>query len=112
MMTKTIETLAALLHSLNPRLLRYPPPAIEVTGHDICYLGPNGEDDLDQVIFCRDLQDDQRPTIGSWYVVGYHSNFVFRMIQSVYTFRMKGTHPPFGPWFVLFLYLLHGAHPT
>jgi len=68
MMTKTIETLAALLHSLNPRLLRYPPPAIEVTGHDICYLGPNGEDDLDQVIFCRDLQDDQRPTIGSWYL--------------------------------------------
>lgn len=64
----TIETLATLLYSLNPRLLPNPPPAEEVSGHDICYLGPNGEDDLDHVIFCRDLQDGQRSIVGSWYL--------------------------------------------
>jgi len=63
-----IQTLARLLHSLNPRLLQSPPPEVETTGNDICYLGPNGEDDSDKVIFCRDLQEGMRSWVGSWYL--------------------------------------------
>jgi len=42
------------------------PPFEEVTGSDICFLGPHGETDENLVIFCRDFS--MRSLVGSWYL--------------------------------------------
>lgn len=54
--------------SLNPMLVSVPPPAVEVTGKDVCYLGPNGEESADNVTYCEDLFEGQRAMVGSWYL--------------------------------------------
>ncbi|CAJ1947601.1 unnamed protein product [Cylindrotheca closterium] len=54
------------VQSLNPSLLKHNPPFEEVTGSDICFLGPNGETDESLVIFCRDFT--MRSLVGSWYL--------------------------------------------
>eukprot|EP00526_Cylindrotheca_closterium_P016992 CAMPEP_0113633934 /NCGR_PEP_ID=MMETSP0017_2-20120614/17664_1 /TAXON_ID=2856 /ORGANISM="Cylindrotheca closterium" /LENGTH=317 /DNA_ID=CAMNT_0000544601 /DNA_START=101 /DNA_END=1054 /DNA_ORIENTATION=+ /assembly_acc=CAM_ASM_000147 len=54
------------VHSLNPSLMEDTPPFEEVTGSDICFLGPNGENDESLVVFCRDFT--MRSLVGSWYL--------------------------------------------
>ena len=54
--------------SINLSLLSAPPPNTELSGHDVCYLGPNGEDDFRHVTYCKDLPDGQRAMVGSWYI--------------------------------------------
>lgn len=54
------------VHSLNPSLMEDTPPFKEVTGSDVCFLGPNGESDDKLVIFCRDFT--MRSLVGSWYL--------------------------------------------
>ena len=68
-----MEALAKQLQSLGagPRLLALPPSVEEINDDDICYLGPNGENDLDKVIFCRQLPAEMRYTVGSWYVYSF-----------------------------------------
>ncbi|KAL3807004.1 hypothetical protein ACHAXA_010480 [Cyclostephanos tholiformis] len=56
------------VRSINPSLLDLPPPAIERSGHDVCYLGPNGEDSHDRVVYCRDLMEGHRAMVGSYYI--------------------------------------------
>jgi len=57
-----------LVRSINPTLLDSPPPSIEKSGQDVCYLGPNGEDSHDLVVYCRDLMEGHRAMVGSWYI--------------------------------------------
>ncbi|KAK1744163.1 hypothetical protein QTG54_004696 [Skeletonema marinoi] len=49
-----------LVKSINSSLLASPPPSTEQTGNDVCYLGPNGEDGIDHVVYCKDLPDGLR----------------------------------------------------
>ena len=53
---------------INLSLLPVPPPNTELSGHDVCYLGPHGEDDFRHVTYCKDLPDGQRAMVGSWYL--------------------------------------------
>ena len=55
-----LDTVASLLKSVNPSL-RDGPPSLD-NGDEVCYLGPNGEQD----ILCRDLPFDMLGSIGSW----------------------------------------------
>ena len=57
-----------LLKSLNLSLLPTPPPSEELTGNDICFLGPNGEYDSDKITLCADLPFGMRGIVGSWCV--------------------------------------------
>ncbi|KAL3775758.1 hypothetical protein ACHAW5_005328 [Stephanodiscus triporus] len=57
-----------VVRSINPSLLDSPPPSIERSGHDVCYLGPNGEDSHDLVVYCRELMEGHRAMVGSWYI--------------------------------------------
>ncbi len=54
--------------SINLSLLPSPPPNTELSGHDVCYLGPNGEEDFRHVTYCKNLPDGQRAMVGSWYL--------------------------------------------
>lgn len=63
-----MSTLGDLVKSLNPSLLASPPPSTEQTGSDVCYLGPNGEEDTNLLVYCKDLPDGQRAMVGSWYL--------------------------------------------
>ena len=56
------------IKSINLSLLESPPPSTEQTGKDVCYLGPNGEDAYDSVVYCQDLPPGQRGIVGSWYL--------------------------------------------
>ena len=68
-MTNPILSLAGeLVKSINPSLLAFPPPSTEQTGKDVCYLGPNGEDGIDHIVYCKDLPDGLRAMVGSWYL--------------------------------------------
>lgn len=60
--------LGDLVKSINPSLVSSPPPSTEQTGIDVCYLGPNGEEHKDSIIYCKDLPDGQRAMVGSWYL--------------------------------------------
>jgi hypothetical protein len=60
--------LGDIVKSINPSLVSSPPPSTEQTGRDVCYLGPNGEEDQDNLIYCKDLPDGQRAMVGSWYI--------------------------------------------
>lgn len=57
-----------MVKSINPSLLTFPPPSIEQSGHDVCYLGPNGQTDHNSVTYCNDLPEGQRAMVGSWYL--------------------------------------------
>ena len=63
-----ISTAGDILKSINLSLLSYKPPSIEETGHDVCYLGINGENDHNSVTYCNDLPIGQRAMVGSWYL--------------------------------------------
>lgn len=52
--------------SMNLSLLPLPPPKDELTGQDVCFLGPLGESDENSVVYCRDLVVGQRGVVGSW----------------------------------------------
>lgn len=58
--------LGSWFHSLNPSLMDSTPPFDEVTGNDICFLGPNGEIDENLITLCRDFT--MRSLVGSWYL--------------------------------------------
>lgn len=62
------KMIAELVKSINPSLLPHPPPSTEQSGSDVCYLGPNGEEDIDFLVYCKDLPDGQRAMVGSWYI--------------------------------------------
>lgn len=68
MMSQVLSLAGNIVKSINPSLLSYPPPSIEESGHDVCYLGTRGEDDRQSVIYCRDLPLGQRGMVGSWYI--------------------------------------------
>ena len=53
-------TLSSKLHAINPRLLSKPPPIVEQTSNDICYINP--------IILCKDLYFGMRGVVGSWYL--------------------------------------------
>lgn len=53
-------------HSLNPSLMDSSPPFEELTGSDICFLGPNGETDDHLITLCKDFT--MRSLVGSWYL--------------------------------------------
>jgi hypothetical protein len=57
-----------LVKSINSSLLASPPPSTEQTGKDVCYLGLNGEDGIDDVVYCKDLPEGLRAMVGSWYL--------------------------------------------
>ena len=57
-----------LFHPLNPSLLDTPPPHVEETGHDVCYLGPNGETGHEHVVYCEDLPTGVRTNVSTWYL--------------------------------------------
>ena len=59
----SIWAMGALLESI---AFEDTPPFEEVTGSDICFLGPHGETDEDLVIFCSDVT--MRSLVGSWYL--------------------------------------------
>ena len=64
-----ISTAGDIVKSINLSLLSYKPPAIEETGHDVCYLGKKyGENDHNSVTYCNDLPIGQRAMVGSWYL--------------------------------------------
>lgn len=63
-----LSTAGDYTKSINLSLLPSPPPNTELSGHDVCYLGPNGEDDFRHVTYCKDLPDGQRAMVGSWYL--------------------------------------------
>lgn len=68
-MTSRLLSLAGdAVKSINPSLLSLPPPSTEESGQDVCYLGPNGEDDHQNVTYCEDLPEGQRAMVGSWYI--------------------------------------------
>ena len=67
-MQELLEIAGNAVRAINPRLLPKPPPGEEETGHDVCFLGPSGEDDYDKVVYCADLPHGQRGIIGSWYL--------------------------------------------
>lgn len=68
-MSKRLLSLAGdLVKTVNPSLLASPPPSTESSLNDICYLGPNGEDGADHVIYCKDLPEGLRAMVGSWYL--------------------------------------------
>lgn len=62
------STLGDLVRSFNLSLVTSPPPSTELTGNDVCYLGPNGENDKDNLVYCKDLPDGMRGMVGSWYL--------------------------------------------
>ena len=68
MISQALSLAGSIVKSINPSLLSYPPPSIEESGHDVCYLGTRGEDDPQNVIYCRDLPPGQRGVVGSWYI--------------------------------------------
>ena len=68
MTTKLISGAGNLVKAINPSILRFPPPSVEESGSDVCYLGPNGEDEHEHVIYCKDLPDGQRGMVASWYI--------------------------------------------
>lgn len=55
-----------LVKAVNPSMLATPPPPTEESGNDVCYLGPNGEDDPELLVYCKDLYEGQRGMVGSW----------------------------------------------
>mmetsp|Transcript_31593 Transcript_31593/g.66007 ORF Transcript_31593/g.66007 Transcript_31593/m.66007 type:complete len:357 (+) Transcript_31593:57-1127(+) len=57
-----------LVRAVNPSMLATPPPPTEESGYDVCYLGPNGEDDPELLVYCKDLYEGQRGMVGSWYL--------------------------------------------
>lgn len=63
-----VSFLGDFVRSINPSLVSSPPPGTEQTGSDVCYLGPNGEEDKDYLVYCKDLPNGQRAMIGSWYI--------------------------------------------
>lgn len=63
-----VDVMSNFVKSLNPSLLQNPPPHHEVSGSDVCLLGPNGEDDPNSVTYCKDLVDGLRQVTGSWYL--------------------------------------------
>jgi hypothetical protein len=67
-MALLISMVGNAVRSINPTLLDFPPPAIEESGHDICYLGPNGESSTDHVVYCKDLMEGHRAMVASWYL--------------------------------------------
>ena len=62
-----VRALGRAIYSLNPSLIPTPTPIVEVTGSDICRLGPNGESDQHLVVLCRDF-DGPRSLVASWYL--------------------------------------------
>jgi len=67
-MQELLELAGNAVRAINPRLLPKPPPGEEETGHDVCFLGPEGEEDYDKVVYCESLPHGQRGIIGSWYL--------------------------------------------
>mmetsp|Transcript_45372 Transcript_45372/g.55052 ORF Transcript_45372/g.55052 Transcript_45372/m.55052 type:complete len:335 (-) Transcript_45372:120-1124(-) len=52
--------------SINKSLLDAPPPCVEQSGNDVCYLGPDG--DTSNVVYCKDLEPGKRCMVASWYI--------------------------------------------
>ena len=69
MLTMSLRAMVGnAIRSINPTLLDSPPPTIEQSGHDICYLGPNGESSTEHVVYCKDLMEGHRAMVASWYL--------------------------------------------
>ena len=71
MSNQVLSTVGAIVKSINPTLITALNQSIEqITGSDdnICYLGPNGEDDHASVTYCNELCDAHRAMVGSWYL--------------------------------------------
>mmetsp|Transcript_45508 Transcript_45508/g.95538 ORF Transcript_45508/g.95538 Transcript_45508/m.95538 type:complete len:329 (-) Transcript_45508:168-1154(-) len=66
--SQLLSSAGTFVKSVNPSLLTSPPPSTEESGHDVCYLGPNGEDDPHHIIYCEELPEGQRAMVGSWYI--------------------------------------------
>jgi hypothetical protein len=66
-MAAIISFLGEQLYALNPSLLPTPPEQ-QGSDQDVCFLGPNGEEDAGSVTLCGELPDGMRPNIGSWYL--------------------------------------------
>ena len=65
-MNQWLQNAIDFVKSINPNLLPSPPPTIEITGNDICFLGPSGEIDGQDVVLCKDLPDGKRAIVASW----------------------------------------------
>jgi hypothetical protein len=65
-MQRLLAIAGDLVKSINPSLVSSPPPSTEQTGNDVCYLGPNGDDEEKYLVYCKDLPDGQRAMVGSW----------------------------------------------
>eukprot|EP01083_Nonionella_stella_P289012 983585_1 len=61
------KSLGKRFHNLNPSLTEYPPPIHPQHGK-VCYLGADGNDDWDQVTYCKDLPVDVVDAVPSWYI--------------------------------------------
>ena len=66
MPNRLMESVMDFVRSINPTLLSSPPPAIETSGRDICFLGPSGDIDNEDAILCGDLAEGKRSQIASW----------------------------------------------
>ena len=62
-----MQFLGKHFHNLNPSLTEYPPPIHPQHGK-VCYLGPDGNDAWDQVVYCKDLPVDILDAVPSWYI--------------------------------------------
>jgi hypothetical protein len=57
-----------LVKSLNRSLVLSIPEVDDVPDNVVCYLGSQGEEDLENVTFCKDLPDGKMPMVGTWYI--------------------------------------------
>ena len=67
MISEYISFLGERFVDLNPSMMQQPPAPIG-DDNDICFLGPNGEDDPEKVIRCGDLPLGMRPNVGAFYL--------------------------------------------
>jgi hypothetical protein len=79
------------LHSLNPSLLDSTPPFEELTGKDVCFLGPNGEDSADLVTYCKDVEF--RSLVGSWYLTPERHALEMMLLPPLFVFVLWKSIP-------------------
>lgn len=67
MIESAVRSLGKYFHLLNPSVTEYPPPIHPQHGK-VCYLGPDGSDAWDKVVYCKDLPVDILDAVPSWYI--------------------------------------------
>lgn len=56
------------IESINPTLLSSPPPCQEITGKDVCFLGPSGDIQNNDTVLCSHLIEGHRCVVATWYL--------------------------------------------